>query len=111
MRPTPRKAIVARLLSVAALAAVCLPSAPAAAAPHAAPAAAAACTPAQVVTNGGFESGTSPWTQSSTSVITNRSGQSAHGGSSFAWLDGVGSTHTDTLSQSVTIPSGAAAPV
>ncbi|MFE9987460.1 M1 family aminopeptidase [Streptomyces sp. NPDC005381] len=106
MRPTPRKAIVARLLSVAALAAVCLPSAPAAAAPHAAPAAAAACTPAQVVTNGGFESGTSPWTQSSTSVITNRSGQSAHGGSSFAWLDGVGSTHTDTLSQSVTIPSG-----
>ncbi|MFG3146329.1 M1 family aminopeptidase [Streptomyces sp. NPDC048243] len=106
MRPTPRKAIAARLLSVAALAAVCLPSAPAAAAPHAVPAAAAACTPSQVVTNGGFESGTSPWTQSSTSVITNRSGQSAHGGSSFAWLDGVGSTHTDTLSQSVTIPSG-----
>ncbi|OQQ19678.1 peptidase [Streptomyces sp. M41(2017)] len=106
MRPTPRKAIAARLLSVAALAAVCLPSAPAAAAPHAVPAAAAACTPSQVVTDGGFESGTSPWTQSSTSVITNRSGQSAHGGSSFAWLDGVGSTHTDTLSQSVTIPSG-----
>ncbi|MFE2137199.1 M1 family aminopeptidase, partial [Streptomyces sp. NPDC059466] len=65
-----------------------------------------ACTPAQVVTNGGFESGTSPWTQSSTSVITSRTGQTAHGGTSFAWLDGVGSTHTDTLSQSVTIPSG-----
>ncbi|MFF3611695.1 M1 family aminopeptidase [Streptomyces sp. NPDC002580] len=107
MRPTPRKALAARLLAVAALAAVSLPNTPAAAAPRTAPtAAAAACTPAQVVTNGGFESGTSPWTQSSTTVITNRSGQSAHGGTSFAWLDGVGGTHTDTLSQSVTIPSG-----
>ncbi|MGW3667891.1 M1 family aminopeptidase [Streptomyces sp. NPDC005141] len=106
MRPTPRKAFAARVLAVAALAAVSLPGTPVAAAPHTAPAAAAACTPAQVVTNGGFESGTSPWTQSSTTVITNRSGQTAHGGSSFAWLDGVGSTHTDTLSQSVTIPAG-----
>ncbi|MFG2310600.1 M1 family aminopeptidase [Streptomyces sp. NPDC048566] len=106
MRPTPRKALAARVLAVAALAAFCLPGTPAAAAPRTAPAAAAACTPAQVVANGGFESGTSPWTQSSTSVITSRSGQTAHGGSSFAWLDGVGSTHTDTLSQSVTIPSG-----
>ena len=32
--------------------------------------------------------------------------KSAHTGSGFAWLDGYGSTHTDTLSQSVTIPSG-----
>ncbi|MEU0430911.1 M1 family aminopeptidase [Streptomyces sp. NPDC006290] len=106
MRPTPLKALAARVLVVAALAAVSLPSTPAAASPRTAPAAAAACTPAQVVTNGGFESGTSPWTQSSTTVITSRTGQSAHGGTSFAWLDGVGSTHTDTLSQSVTIPSG-----
>ncbi|MDQ0584343.1 hypothetical protein QF030_006521 [Streptomyces rishiriensis] len=75
----------------------------------AATAAADACTPAQVISNGGFESGVSPWTQSSTSVITSRTGQSAHGGTAFAWLDGVGSTHTDTLSQSVTIPSGCAA--
>ncbi|KQX63489.1 M1 family metallopeptidase [Streptomyces sp. Root1310] len=80
-----------------------------AAAPAKAAAAADACTPAQVITNGGFESGTSPWTQSSTTVITSRTGQSAHGGTAFAWLDGVGSTHTDTLSQSVTIPSGCAA--
>ncbi|MFF4972376.1 M1 family aminopeptidase [Streptomyces sp. NPDC001083] len=107
MRPTPHKALATAALAVAALAAALLPVAPAAAAPPAAPSAAAdACTAAQVVANGGFESGTSPWTQSSTSVITSRTGQTAHGGTSFAWLDGVGSTHTDTLSQSVTIPAG-----
>jgi len=106
VRPTPLKALAARVLTVAALAAVSLPGTPATAGTDTAPAAAAACTPAQVVTNGGFESGTSPWTQSSTSVITSRTGQSAHGGTTFAWLDGTGGTHTDTLSQSVTIPSG-----
>ncbi|RKE17170.1 M1 family aminopeptidase [Streptomyces sp. TLI_171] len=71
-------------------------------------AATAACTPAQVVANGGFESGTSPWTSSS-GVITSGGGQSAHGGTSFAWLNGYGSAHTDTLSQSVTLPAGCAA--
>ncbi|MCX4420925.1 M1 family metallopeptidase [Streptomyces mirabilis] len=105
MRPTPHKALAASALGIAALAVALLPVTPAAAAPPTAPLA-ADCTPAQVVTNGGFESGTSPWTQSSSTVITSRSGQSAHGGTSFAWLNGVGSTHTDTLSQSVTIPSG-----
>ncbi len=59
-----------------------------------------------MVSGGDFESGTSSWTPSSTTVITSRAGQSAHGGSSFAWLDGTGGTHTDSLSQSVTIPSG-----
>ncbi|PKV83633.1 M1 family aminopeptidase [Streptomyces sp. TLI_146] len=102
MRPTPHKALAASAL-VVALAGFSLPGTAAAAAPQTK---AAACTPAQVVANGGFESGTSPWSQSQTSVITSRTGQSAHGGTTFAWLDGVGSTHTDTLSQSVTIPSG-----
>ncbi|MFG3280596.1 M1 family aminopeptidase [Streptomyces sp. NPDC048111] len=102
MRSTPHKSAALAVCAVAALAAASLPAASAsAAAPRA-----AACSPAQVVANGGFESGTSPWTQSSTSVITSRTGESAHGGSSFAWLDGVGRTHTDTLSQSVAIPSG-----
>ncbi|MEV0182123.1 M1 family aminopeptidase [Streptomyces sp. NPDC050625] len=105
MRPTPHKALAMGAAAVAALAAVSLPVTPAAAAPPTAPLA-ADCTPAQVVTNGGFESGSSPWTPSSSGVITSRSGQTAHGGTSFAWLNGVGSTHTDTLSQSVTIPSG-----
>lgn len=102
MRSTPHKVLAASAFAIAALIAAALPATSAAAAP----AAPAACTPAQVVGNGGFESGTSPWTQSQTSVITNRTGQTAHGGTYFAWLNGVGSTHTDTLSQSVTIPSG-----
>ncbi|MFH7597409.1 M1 family aminopeptidase [Streptomyces racemochromogenes] len=113
MKATPHKAFAAILSTVAALAAAALlPAAPATAAPshtaarsHAATAP-AACTPAQVIANGGFENGSSPWTASQSGLITNRTGQSAHGGSWFAWLDGVGGTHTDTLSQSVTIPSG-----
>ena len=35
--------------------------------------------------------------------------QPAHSGSWDAWLDGYGTTHTDTLSQSVTIPAGCSA--
>ncbi|NUP38744.1 MAG: M4 family peptidase, partial [Streptomyces sp.] len=63
------------------------------------------CASAQLLGNQGFESGNTSWTATS-GVITNDSGESAHGGSYYAWLDGYGSTHTDTLSQSVTIPSG-----
>ncbi|MFE2135556.1 M4 family metallopeptidase, partial [Streptomyces sp. NPDC059466] len=63
------------------------------------------CTPAQLLGNPGFESGSASWTASS-GVITTDSGEAAHGGSYKAWLDGYGSTHTDTLSQSVTIPAG-----
>ncbi|MFE1292572.1 M4 family metallopeptidase [Streptomyces sp. NPDC058751] len=63
------------------------------------------CTSTQLLGNAGFESGNTTWTASS-GVITNDTDQAAHGGSYKAWLDGYGSTHTDTLSQSVTIPSG-----
>jgi hypothetical protein len=69
------------------------------------PAQAAACTPAQLIGNAGFESGTTPWTGSA-GVIGADTGQSAHAGTRFAWLNGYGSTHTDTLSQSVTLPAG-----
>ncbi|MEH1169064.1 M28 family peptidase [Micromonospora sp. CPCC 205539] len=65
------------------------------------------CAGGQVIGNGGFESGSTPWTASS-GVITNDSGQPARTGSYKAWLDGYGSTHTDTLSQSVTVPAGCA---
>ncbi len=34
------------------------------------------------------------------------SGQAAHSGVGFAWLDGYGTTHTDVASQTVTIPAG-----
>ncbi|WP_333679455.1 protease pro-enzyme activation domain-containing protein [Dyella sp.] len=63
----------------------------------------------QVIGNPGFETGTaSPWSMSSGVLCSNSgcSGEVAHNGSWFAWLDGYGTTHTDTVSQSVSIPSG-----
>ncbi|MFJ8199992.1 M28 family peptidase [Streptomyces sp. NPDC096152] len=63
------------------------------------------CTSSQVVSNGGFESGTSPWT-GDTGAIGSFSGQSAHSGTRFAWLAGYGYAATDTVSQTVTIPAG-----
>jgi hypothetical protein len=46
-----------------------------------------------------------PWSATA-AVVTNDPGEAAHGGSWKAWLDGYGTTHTDTLSQTVTVPSG-----
>ncbi|WP_336115317.1 M4 family metallopeptidase [Streptomyces sp. PTD9-10] len=63
------------------------------------------CSSTQLLSNPGFESGSSGWTATS-GVITTDSGEAAHSGSYKAWLDGYGSSHTDTLSQSVTIPAG-----
>ncbi|NBH04887.1 putative Ig domain-containing protein [Amycolatopsis sp. SID8362] len=60
----------------------------------------------QKLGNPGFESGTSPWTASSGVISTSSSGEAPHGGTYLAYLDGYGSTHTDTVSQSVTIPAG-----
>ncbi|WP_230487237.1 M4 family metallopeptidase [Nocardioides anomalus] len=68
------------------------------------------CTsPGQKLGNPGFETGSAtPWSASS-GVVDNSAQQAAHAGSWKAWLDGYGSTHTDTLSQSVTIPAGCTA--
>lgn len=64
------------------------------------------CTAAQLIGNPGFETGSAaPWS-ASTSVIYGGSAELARTGSYVAWLDGYGTAHTDTLSQSVTIPSG-----
>jgi subtilisin family serine protease len=65
------------------------------------------CSPGQNLANPGFESGNTAWTASA-SVIGqwSGSGQPSHSGTWLAWLDGYGTTHTDTLSQTVTIPSG-----
>ncbi|CAG6393018.1 putative Ig domain-containing protein [Streptomyces cocklensis] len=66
-------------------------------------------SPGQKIGNPGFETGTAaPWTASS-GVIDNSSGEAAHTGSWKAWMNGYGTTHTDTVSQSVTIPAGCAA--
>ncbi|WP_329445186.1 hydrolase [Streptomyces canus] len=62
------------------------------------------CTSAQLLGNNGFESGSSTWSSTS-GVITNSTDESARTGSYYAWLAGYGSAHTDSLSQSVTVPS------
>jgi PKD repeat protein len=64
------------------------------------------CTAAQLLGNPGFETGTAaPWSATA-GVVKNSSSEPPHSGSWDAWLDGYGTTHTDTLSQSVTIPTG-----
>ena len=64
------------------------------------------CTAAQLLGNPGFETGTaSPWTASSGVVSTASGADAPHSGTYFAWMDGYGSAHTDTLSQPVSIPS------
>jgi subtilase family protein/BACON domain-containing protein len=60
----------------------------------------------QLLGNPGFESGNTIWIATA-GVITNSASQAAHGGTWKAWLDGYGTTHTDTLRQVVTIPSTA----
>jgi serine protease len=63
----------------------------------------------QKIGNPGFETGTAaPWTASA-GIIDSSTGEAAHSGTWKAWMNGYGTTHTDTLSQSVTIPAGCAA--
>ncbi|WP_370409496.1 hydrolase [Streptomyces fradiae] len=63
------------------------------------------CTAGQLLGNPGFESGDTVWTASS-GVITDDTARPARTGSYKAWLGGYGSAHTDTLSQTVTVPAG-----
>jgi hypothetical protein len=65
-------------------------------------------TNTQLLLNPGFDSGDVNWTHSS-GVVTNSTSETPHGGAWYAWLDGYGSTHTDTLYQDVAIPSNATA--
>jgi Putative Ig domain len=61
----------------------------------------------QLLGNPGFETGSAaPWTASS-GVISSSSTEPARTGSVKAWLDGYGTTHTDTLAQTVTVPGTA----
>lgn len=63
-------------------------------------------TAGQLLGNPGFETGTaSPWS-ASPSVIYSGAREPAHTGSFVAWLDGYGTTHTDTLAQTVSLPVG-----
>jgi len=71
---------------------------------------------AQLLGNPGFENGPSnpsPWTLTSThspvDIINSSNSEPPHSGNFDAWLDGFGSTTTDTIMQQVTIPSDATA--
>ncbi|MCW2855120.1 MAG: hypothetical protein JWR52_735 [Marmoricola sp.] len=60
----------------------------------------------QKLGNPGFETGTAaPWAMTA-GVLDSSTSEPAHSGSWKAWLDGYGTTHTDTVTQSVTIPAG-----
>ena len=61
---------------------------------------------AELLLNRGFESGATNWTATA-GVITNSTGQTPRTGSFYAWLDGYGTTHTDSLFQTITIPASA----
>jgi hypothetical protein len=64
------------------------------------------CTAAQLLGNPGFETGSAPpWSATAGVINPNGAGETAHSGTWYAWLDGYGFTHTDTLSQTVTIPA------
>ncbi len=59
--------------------------------------------------NPGFETGSAaPWSASA-GVVDSSTSQPARTGSWKAWLAGYGTSHTDTLSQSVSIPAGCGA--
>ncbi|MDQ2815342.1 MAG: putative Ig domain-containing protein [Actinomycetota bacterium] len=67
-------------------------------------------THTQLLGNPGFETGSAaPWASTAGVISQNGSGETSHSGSWYAWLDGYGTTHTDTLSQSVKVPSGCTA--
>ncbi|MEY9878452.1 F0F1-type ATP synthase membrane subunit c/vacuolar-type H+-ATPase subunit K, partial [Streptacidiphilus sp. MAP12-33] len=65
------------------------------------------CTsPGQKLANPGFESGSASWSATAGVIGQNGPSEPAHSGSWNAWLDGYGTTHTDTLSQKVAVPAG-----
>ena len=64
------------------------------------------CSAAQLLGNPGFETGSAaPWTSTAGVINPNGAGETSHSGTWYAWLDGYGTTHTDTLQQTVTVPA------
>jgi subtilisin family serine protease len=61
---------------------------------------------AQLLLNPGFESGNVNWVI--TAGVISNSGRPPRTGSWFAWLDGYGTTHTDSCYQQITIPANVA---
>jgi hypothetical protein len=63
----------------------------------------------QLLANSGFESGNVSWTAASSGDITTSSTYAPYAGAWYAWLGGWATAHTDSLYQTVTIPSTATA--
>lgn len=66
-------------------------------------------TPTQLISNGGFESGSTSWTQASSggySVVDSSTSSLHHAGSASAWLCGYDNC-SDSIYQSISIPSTA----
>ena len=70
--------------------------------------AAGSCTAAQLLGNPDFATGTpAPWTTTADVVVPAADGEPGYGGATYvAWLDGYNQPHTDTLAQTVAIPTG-----
>jgi hypothetical protein len=66
-------------------------------------------SPGQKLGNPGFESGNTVWSSTPAVIGQNGPSEPAHSGTWDAWLDGYGTTHTDAISQTVTIPAGCSA--
>jgi uncharacterized membrane protein len=62
-------------------------------------------TAQQLLLNPGFESGTVNWTTTPAVIGQNGPSEPAHTGTWDAWMDGYGTTHTDTVMQQVAIPA------
>jgi len=62
-------------------------------------------TAQQLLLNPGFESGAVNWTTTAGVIGQNGPSEPAHTGTWDAWMDGYGTTHTDTVMQQVAIPS------
>ena len=62
---------------------------------------------ASLITNGGFESGSTGWTGTPTGFVRTDAGKAASG-QAFAQLNGVGRRNTATVEQKVTVPASGA---
>jgi hypothetical protein len=65
----------------------------------------------QLIGNPGFENGSAspaPWVPTA-GIIDSSASEAPHAGAWKAWMNGYGTTHTDTLYQQVVVPSGATA--
>ncbi|MFD7660178.1 S8 family peptidase [Actinosynnema sp. NPDC059797] len=70
------------------------------------PAGGSCSAPGEKVANGGFESGTTGWSNATWTIGAWTGAGAPRSGSRSAWLSGYGYADTETLSQTVTVPAG-----